>query len=317
MYLCERIPATVQSVFRLALFISLLSAIASLCLLRQARAAVDEAMLGFGSRLMEYPDSKGEVVRHLQLNGTRVHFRTETVDAPSDVVLAHYEALCGGRDAFLAERLSELLAQHPLAPNQEATLRSIATDALRDEGRGYVACLDMGDQAMSLGTLVSRFVRFSRTGDLHEIGQARYAYAQPVEGSGGNHTFLLTMWTASDFNVHDVLPQEGRDAAGSDPTNVPRPPNSQRILSSSEVGQSSAVSVYLAKASSPSTLGRFYRAQLPARDWRILERHAGERLQIDQTTLVTAHRGSEMVTVLAHPDAIDRTVVTILTVGAP
>lgn len=309
-------PSTIPSVLRLASLIALLSAIASLCLLRQARAAVDEAMLHFGSSLMEYPNAKEEAVRQLHLNGARVYFRTQTVDAPSHAVLDHYEALCDGRDGFLAQRLSELLATHPRVPDHAAMLRSIATTAVRDGGRGYVACLDMGGQALSLDSLVSRFARFARTGDLHEIGHARYAYAQPVEGSD-SRTFLLTMWTAADFNLYDILPLEGRDAAGSDLTQVPRPPNSQRILSSNEVGYSNAVAVYLARASSPSTLERFYREAFRARDWDILERHSGERLQVNQTSLVAAQRAGETITVLAHPGALDRTVVTILKAGTP
>lgn len=318
MHLPERIPTTCpRGVLRLTLYISLLSAIAALFFLRQARAALDEAMLGFGSSLMAYPGSGREAVRHLQVNGARVHFRTETVDARFDEVLDYYEALCDGRDAFLAEQLSVLLAEHPGAPDEGATLRSIATTAARDEGRGYVACLDMGDRAVSLDAMVSRFARFSRTGDLHEIGQVRYAYAQPIEGSADRHTFLLTMWMAADFNVFDVIPREGADAAGRDPIDVPRPPSSKRILSSREVGQSSAVSVYFANASSPATLEKFYREQLPAHDWKILERHPGEHLQVNQTTVVTAERGSEMVTILAHPSALDRTVLTILEAGTP
>ena len=180
-----------------------------------------------------------------------------------------------------------------------------------------MACLDLGGEALSLDRLVSRFVRFSRTGDLHEIGQGRYAYAQPVEGSEGSRTFLLTLWTAVGLNLYDILPLEGRDAAGSDLTQVPRPPNSQRILSASEVGHSSAVTVYLARASSPPTLERYYRAAFQARDWEILERHVGERLQVDETSLVAARRGDETITVLAHPGTLGRTVVTILVAGGP
>jgi len=292
----ERIPSTLRSGLRFALFITLLSAIASLCLLQQARAAVDEAMLGVGSSLMEYPDAKGEAVRGLHLNGARVYFRTQTVDAPSHAVLDHYEASCDGDAALLAR---------------------LATISVRDAGRGYVACLDLGGEALSLDRLVSRFVRFSRTGDLHEIGQGRYAYAQPVEGSEGSRTFLLTLWTAVGLNLYDILPLEGRDAAGSDLTQVPRPPNSQRILSASEVGHSSAVTVYLARASSPPTLERYYRAAFQARDWEILERHVGERLQVDETSLVAARRGDETITVLAHPGTLGRTVVTILVAGGP
>ncbi len=292
----QRMSSTLHGILRFALFIAVLSAIASLCLLRQARAAVDEAMLGFGSALMEYPGTNGEAVRRLHLNGARVYFRTQTVEAPSHAVLSHYERLCDGPDPLLG---------------------SIATTTVRDAQRGYVACLDIGDQPLSLEGLVSRFVRFSRTGDLHELGQARYAYAQPIEGSGDSRTFLLTMWTTTDFNLYDILPSEGRDAGGGDPPQVSRPPNSQRILSSSEVGHSSAVAVFFARASSPSTVERFYREQFRTRGWQILERHVGERLQVDQTTLVTGRRGGETVTVLAHAGPIDRTVVTILIAGTP
>lgn len=243
---------------------------------------------------MEYPDAKAEATRRLDLNGARVYFRTQTIDAPLDVVLNYYEASCEDDGALLA----------PLAILSRT-----------EAGRGYVACLSMNREASTLDNLAASFVRFSATGDLNELGQGRYAYAKSVEVSEENRTFLLTMWTAIGLNLHDILPLDGRDAAGSDPPDVPRPPSSQRILSSSEVGHSSSVTVYLVAASSPSTLGRYYRAAFRARGWEVLERHDGERLQIDRTNFVAARRGDETVTMLAYPGTHHRTVVTLLTVG--
>lgn len=290
-----RARSTLWSALRFASFLALLLTIVLLLLLKQARAAVDEALLGVGASAMEYPGARAGDARQLRLNGARLYFRTQTIDAGSHSVLDHYEASC----------------------DNGATFAALATISAREAGRGYVACLDVAREASTLDGLVSGFVRFSRTGDIHELGQVRYAYAQPIEGSEGNRTFLLTMWTEDGLNLYEVLPREGRDAAGRDLGEVPRPPDSQRILSSSELGRSSSVAVYLAKASSTLTLQQYYRAAFRARGWEILERHVGERLEVDQTSLVTAQRGDDLITVLTHPSTLGRTVVTILMVGTP
>jgi hypothetical protein len=234
---------------------------------------------------MQYPDAPHEEVRQLQLNGLRVSFRTRTVDIPIAEVLAHYEAICG---------------------------TAIATQTARNEGAGYVACLDLGDASQDLGALATRFLSFAETGDLREVGDLRYVFARRVVSRAGDKTFLLTMWADSAVNLYGMLPHAGADAAGRDLVGVPRPPGSQRILSAWEARQPSGVVIYRVVAKSAEDLQSFYRIELPRNGWSIIERDPSESIQINGIHMLSAEKGNRLITVLCRSGEASHTVLTIL-----
>ena len=70
-----------------------------------------------------------------------------------------------------------------------------------------------------------------------------------------------------------MFPAKG-DAPGADPPTLPRPPRSERRLSSWEDGFPQRLYVY-ESPSSVDELERFYRAALPGGGWHFLEGKAG------------------------------------------
>ena len=277
--------AGVVPILRLGLFLAAVCVLAVALLLRSARADVTEALWGVGSKMMEFPGAPQEAVRQLRLNGVRISFRTQTVETSLADVLDHYETSCG---------------------------TAMATQTARNDSAGYVACLDMGDAPLDLGALANRFLRFSETGDLREVGEPRYVLARRVTSSAGDKTFLLTMWTNSAFNLYRMLPRPGADAAGRDLVGVPRPPGSQRILSAWEARRPSGVLVYRVVAKSAAEIESFYRTELPRNGWSIIERNPSESIQIDGTHMLSAEKDNRVVTVLSRSGEASQTVLTIL-----
>ena len=280
--------AGVAPFLRLAVFAAVLCVPAAGFVLRSARADVAEALWAVGPAIMAFPGAPREEVRQLQLNGARLSFRTQAVEGSLADVLDHYEAICGS---------------------------AIATQSARSDVAGYVACLDMGDAPQDLGALVSRFVAFSETGNLRELGAPRYAFARRGTGGPDGKVFVLTMWVDSALNLYRMLPRESSDAAGGDLLEVPRPPGSRRILSAWEEGQPSGVLVYRVAAKSARELESFYRVELPRAGWRVIERHPGESVRVDDIRLLTAAKGNRLVTVLCQPEGASQAVLTLLTSG--
>lgn len=277
---------------RLGLFLTVAAVLASALLLRSVHADMAEVHWGAGAKAMDYPGAAPEAPRELQLNGARVSFRTQTIDAPLEEVLAHYESLCAGEDGGLAEQLS--------------------VQAVRSDDGGYVACVDLGDGPRDLRSLAARLVRFSESGDLAELGALRYARVRRVSGASGDETFLLTLWAESGLNLFQMLPAAGADGGGNDLVGVPRPPNSQRILSASEPGQPSGVVVYRVLDRSAAEVESFYRSELAKQGWTIIERHPSESISIDGVQMISAEQENRMVTVLSRLGEASETLVSIL-----
>ena len=304
--------AVLVSVLRLGFFLTAIGAFTFGLLLRSVRADVREVLSAVGEKIMVFPGAPHEPVRQLQLNGVRFSFRTQTVDAPLAEVLDHYETVCGTRDAWLDDPPTNLPSTHSDLMSIPELLRAMATQTARSDSAGHVACLDPDDSPQSLGSLANRLLSFARTGDLREVGNLRYVLARRIAGSSGDRTFLLTMWANSAIHLYRMLPHAGADAAGRDLVGVPRPANSQRILSAWEAQRPSGVFVYRVAASSAARLVSFYRTELPKSGWTILERNPSETIQVDGIYLLSAEKDNRLVTILSHPGEESQTVLTVL-----
>jgi len=279
--------AMLSPVLRLGLFLVVTGAVISALLVRSVQAEVTEVLRGMSAEIMRYPGAPQEGLRELLLNGVRVSFRTQTVDAPLVEVFAHYETLCDGSDVRL------------------------------NEAAGYVACVDMGDAPEDLQSLAERFVRFSETGDMRQLGELRYVHARRVASANGEKTFVFTMWADSDFDLRRMLPGASTDAAGRDLEGLPRPPDSQRILSAWEAQQPSGIFVYRVASKSAVELESFYRRELSNHGWAVIERNHSESIEIDGIHMISAEQGNRLVTVLSHRGEGSQTVLTILVSEPP
>lgn len=301
-----------SAVFRTGLFLTAACLVALGFLLRAVQADVTETLLGVGAQIMEYPGSREEAVRQLQLNGVSLSFRTQTVEASFADVLAHYETLCTMRDGGLGEQLTTLLSSHTAAPSNPGVLHAVTSQTSSNEGAGYVACLDMGEAPQGLEALARKFVRFSQTGNLHDIGELRYVLARRVASDQEEKTFLLTIWVDSSFYIHQMLPLDGADAEGRDPVGVPRPSGSQRVLSAWEAQTPSSVYVYKMPATSAAEVASYYRRELPRNGWTIVERNLFESMEIDGILILSAEKDNRFVTVLSNSDEPSRAMFTIV-----
>lgn len=279
---------------------------------RSVRAHATEVLWGVGDRLMAYPGAPHEGLRHLDLNGARISFRTQTVDAALGDVLDYYESTCDVRDASLTDQLNRLLVQYPNRPANSGELRAISTVANRDDDSGYVACLDLGFEPRDLDALADSFMRFIATGNLGEVGELRHVFASRVSHGSPERTFLLTMWAESELNLYRMLPIEGFDAAGRDLAGVPRPPASQRVLSVSESEEPSGAVVYRVPRASMHALMSFYRRELQRRGWGIIESNASQSMKVDEVRLLSAEKGERQITVLSSASRGSESLLTIL-----
>ena len=281
---------------RIAVLLSALAALACAILLRDARAQVDETMLGFGSQAMAFPGAPAEEARAVQINGIEVSLRTQVVNAPLSDVLDRYRSVCTSSTAT--------------ASGYAAILSSLAVRSASNESEGYVACVDLGGPRIIKKT--SRFARFAESWDLGDLGSLRYAYAKRAEDRPKHETFVLTMWADASLDLRALLSFGADDARGTDLAGVPRPQNAQRILSATEAGAPAGVFVYRVRRSSTSEIARQYRRLLSENGWSILERSEGESIMVDGVRLLSAERAHRMVSVLAHHGEDGRTVVTLL-----
>jgi len=271
-----------------------------------------ETLLGVGAQIMEYPGSREETVRQLQLNGVSLSFRTQTVEASLADVLAHYEALCAMRDGGLGEQLTTLLSSHTAAPSNQGVLHAVTSQTSSDESAGYVACLDMGEAPQGLQALARKFLSFSQTGNLRDIGELRYVLARRVASDPREKTFLLAIWADSSFYVRQMLPLDGADAEGRDPVGVPRPSGLQRVLSAWEAQTPSSVYVYKMPATSAAEVASYYRRELPRNGWAIIERNPFESMEIDGILILSAEKDNRFVTVLSKSGESSQAMLTIL-----
>lgn len=285
----------VAPLLRLGSFLGFVAVSIAVLFLQSIYVRADEGFRTAGSQVMEYPAEPAGPARALVLNGVQLAFRTQVVSAPMTEVLEHYESICLNRSAGFAIPLS--------------------VQSARSAEGGYVACLDTGQASADLRSLAKRFIHFSRSGDLNALGGLRYAQARRV--SGGGATFLFTMWADSSLDLFRMLSVQEGDAEGSDPVGVPRPPSSQRLLSSWEEERPSRVFVYRSPQTAEFHVEAFYRNELLSKGWRLHERHPSESLDINGTKIVSAERDQRTITVLSSPGDAAENIITILTTEAP
>lgn len=281
----------------------------------RAKADIHEIMLGFGAQMMRYDgaDRQG-APRQIYMNGERMLLATASTTNSLDKVLDYYEQRCMSRDGALEQELLRVTgATRPgAAPVDE---RLVDTTIRHDTGRrGYVACLDMGADAISIGELTQRLTAFADTGNLGEVGHLRYVYV--TDEVTTRH--VVTFWTEESFNIARMLPKTG-DAPGRDVDALPRPAGSRRMLSAWEDGQPQSLTVYAFAPQGEAALEAFYRRELPRRGWRVevpREASAGSLrrpAELDDLRVIGAEREGRSAFLVLGEDEEGHGTLTVLT----
>lgn len=256
----------VRGALRVAAFLGCANLAFSALMLPQARAAAEEAAKRTGLELLEQigPALVGppEVA---MINGQRMSLASKLTPLGVEQVLERFEQHCREHSAGLAGEIAAL-------PNGAAALDKLPEE-LRDPSRwlssktiaedhklGQIACIARKDSGGGLKGLVDHVLAFTDTGDLSEIGDARYIVARRDEASGQTH--VLAMWTEGKFNIPEMFTNVG-DAPGTDSPDVPRPIDSRRVLSAEMANRAYSLRMYDTKRSNAEVLSYYERELVP------------------------------------------------------
>lgn len=260
----------------------------------RARAQLDEGLMDLGMRMMHYADATDQnAPRDLVVNGQVMHISTGTAAHGATRVLDHFEARCADADGELMEQLDQLQREHP----GDHDVSALEAPIIREQRgrRGYVACLDLGPTSVTVTELGDRLARYGQSGDVSDIGDARYVFVEELRDGDELRTHFVALWTSGSFNLRRMFPQDG-DVPGEDPDGLARPPESRRVLAGFERGQPHTLTVYETRRDE-ADLGRFFRRSLPGSGWSLLS-DSGEHPELDAPRTLVAERDERMAIVV-------------------
>lgn len=307
----RRLKDLAPKIARLSAFITVLWLAGIGVMVLQARAQMTENLMDFGVHMMRYAEvNRQDAARSLWLNGQEMKFSTGTTTHSVDQVLDFYEAKCVEHSGRMHEQFAELqrLRGESITDADTSALDGVLRH--EDDTRGFVACLDMGEESVELAEINRRLQEFQETGDLSRIGHLRYAYAS--RSPRAQNTHLVTFWTEGSLDVYEMFPETG-DAPGNDIRDIPRPPGGRRILAAWEEGHPESMLVYGECSRRKEGLLGFYRESLAEQGWTVLENEAMQRQQPEDARMVVAEKADRMVTLILTDDEQGRGVTTVLT----
>ena len=193
--------------------------------IRSAVADAEDQSMQLGRKLSDLGDLlRGG--REFRLNGQTIFFATSKTDEPVKNVLDRFEAHCNKSRAFDAlewKSLGDLKGTD--IPRDENHMSRFGVTRKEDAsaGDGMVVCFTRDNGATDF---LKALKTFEASGDLHDLGDVRYAHVQKTKNRG---TLVQTMWTEGSFNIHAIMGTPGQDSMGSDFATIPRPINCFRL----------------------------------------------------------------------------------------
>lgn len=208
------------------------------------------AIVGSSVMAIEIPLARGQAERALRATGITLlsQLGPGLVGPPQLVEL-------NGERMWLASTVSPHDVARVLSEFERHCERFLTSSSVSQDGVGYLACLSRSAER-DPRSLVARVREFTLTGDLSRLGDARYVVAKPDLASGKTH--VLSMWTEGRFNLSAMFP-DSSDVPGGDSEDVPRPPDSVRILSARMNERPYAVHMYASRKTSAEVLDYYAR----------------------------------------------------------
>ncbi len=211
--------------------------------IKSARAEMKQQTLTLGREMVELARASNHAVTPITMNGEKMYLASSVSEDSAKNILDRYEASCKANPGQPAAGWKDLerLAGDKGKGDPSASPDIATTGLMRagDDAEGSVVCFVRGDETKA--TTEEAFRSFTETGELGALGKLRYVYAKK---SSSGRTLVLTAWTESKFNLVQMMPEEGKDAPGSDFPELPRVPNSTRALSAHAEGLPYGVNVY-------------------------------------------------------------------------
>lgn len=250
--------------------------------IRAARAEVADQSIVVGRQMLEMVGTSSDV-SHVSLNGQQMFLGSALSKDEVATVLDRYEQHCKKNGAQSPESWREL-SKTPVrnSPDSAATLESFNTGIIRsgDEREGTIICFVRSSQ--SKASVADALKSFGETGELGALGQLRYAYAKKTE-KGNTH--ILTGWTLDKFNVSALTPPDSGDVGGADFPEMPRPNDSQRVLSARVEGTPFGLNVYRSDVAPAKVAEQFDEAMTKA-GWFALDTEIDKRQDTSQDKAV-------------------------------
>ena len=305
----------IAGLIRVSTYLTVVGGVSSFFLVRAASARLDEAVEHFGETLLRQigPDIIGPT-QQLLVNGQRVFFASQITERPLSSTLDELDRHCQS----LASPAFSTLSDVPMKDKDRARLLAELGDPRRlainrsetgDHAVGQVACIAHSQDGATLEQVLDRVLRFIDSGDLSEIGDARYFVARQL---AGDRTQVLSIWTEGKFDIVGMFPSEG-DAPGTDPSDLPRPPAARRTFAAVLPQQPYTVRVYESRESRETILAH-YDALMTAAGWVERPTSDGDELRV----LTRAFSRDDRVVFVVLDAARDgETPVTLVEIGGP
>lgn len=231
---------------------------------RSVRADMGEVGLAAGRQLSRLEDLTNDA-EVLLVNGARFHHASVYTSQSVSQVLDRFENECERNPGVFGQALRavpagafEKVSKHAAGSGKSAVIRDESADG------GMLACF-VGAKPGSLQDFRDRLAHFTKTHDLAEFGDLRYAYVmRKKEG-----TRVITLWTDTELSLSRMFPAQG-DAAGTDSVLAPRPPASRRTFTASALGSPFGVRVY-ESTESETALQAFYESKMAERGYQVPE----------------------------------------------
>lgn len=274
--------------------------VATVSILGTVGAQLDRTFIRAGEGAQRILRARSIPARSLNLNGVRLSLHTGVVDEPLEEVLRRQARDC--------------LPRGHMTSVDSVLLASLSVRMGSSEDDGYVACVELGENADSLVAFTEAARRFAATWDVAELGGLRYVYARRADEAPTSRTMLFSLWSHGSVDLKRMLPGSRSDADGADPPGVPRLPGTQRVLSAYEVDEPSGVFVYRTAASA-DVVARFFRTELRRAGWSLVSGRGGAPLEVEGVRLVAAVKGGDEVTVLCPSPSLGSKTLTLLWSG--
>jgi hypothetical protein len=258
-----RFPRLVKTL-RVLAFASVVLLLSGGLYAHRASSQLGEQLMDVGDLLMQYDRADHQDgTRTVLLNGQQMYFSSGVTHDDLHTVLEHFTSVCDAHDAGTVEQFTALPRRfgHHSGAFLDPVYRMESPEG------GVVACLDLGQDELTLRQVSERVDRFNHSHDVHDVGDIRYVLARPMDGGG---THFVTFWTDGSFDLDEVVPRDGHDAGGTDLDGVPRPPGAYRTMSASEAGNPDCAVQYLGSSMTEWELEHFYEQRLVAEGWTLV-----------------------------------------------
>lgn len=245
-------------------YFSVLGVVCAGLTVRNARAEVGDRSIELGRQMFALANATHNDVTKVNLNGQTMFVGSAI--AKDDVlgVLNRYEKHCRSNAAQSVDSWREIATGDAETQNSNGFFTSGLIRSGNDQ-EGTVICFVRSEK--SKASAKEAISTFTETGELGALGQLRYVYVKRTP-SGKAH--VLTAWTMDKFSIKEIMPEEGKDVPGSDFSEVPRLPDSQRVLATQVEGTPFGVNVYRTTMGQDQVV-KFYDEQMIKRGWFALD----------------------------------------------